>query len=368
MTDLCFCKKCLVMSTRPRVTFNAEGICNACQWHEEKKKIDWDAREILLQELLDKHRKHDGSFDCVVPVSGGKDGSYVSHRLKNDYGMNPLCITVTPALEMDLGRENLRSFIESGFDHISININPSILRKANKWGFINKGFPYYGWLTAIASAPLNFASKFNINLVFYGEDGEVEYGGSTKTKHTPIYDIDYIREVYLEGGYTDLLKMPSVNPQDLNLFKFPDLNDSKNLKIAHWSFFENWDPYRNYLVAKENCGLKEAETTNNGTFTNFAQNDQGLYALHTYLMYLKFGFGRANQDASIDIRRGAMSREQGVNLVRMFDGAYPEDLMDEYCSYYNMSEAEIVGVFDKYANRKLFEKRDGRWVPLFQVV
>ena len=121
------------------------------------------------------------------------------------------------------------------------------------------------------------------------------------------------------------------------------------------------------MIAKEHCGLKEAEDTNSGTFTNFSQNDQALYALHTYLMYLKFGFGRANQDASIEIRRGAMTRDQAVNLVRLYDGHFPEEFLALYLDYYQINEEEFLNILDKYANRDLFEKIDNRWSPKFEL-
>jgi hypothetical protein len=139
------------------------------------------------------------------------------------------------------------------------------------------------------------------------------------------------------------------------------------MDITHWSYFENWDPYRNYLVAKEFCGLKEADSVNAGTFTNFSQNDQALYALHTYLMYLKFGFGRANQDACIEIRRGAMDRDQAVNLVRLYDGQYPSQYLEQYLEYFEMSEAEFEEILDKWANKDLFEKKNKIWQPKFIV-
>jgi hypothetical protein len=137
--------------------------------------------------------------------------------------------------------------------------------------------------------------------------------------------------------------------------------------LTHWSYFENWDPYRNYLVAKEFCGLKEADSGNSGTFTNFAQNDQALYALHTYLMYLKFGFGRATQDAGIEIRRGAMTREQAVNLVRLYDGHFPSEFLDLYLEYFQLAKPEFDAVLDRWANKELFEKQHGYWKPAFTV-
>lgn len=357
------------MSTRPRIKFDERGWCNACVWMEKKKTLDWSVRQEELRALLDKHRRSDGSFDCLAPVSGGKDGSYVSYNLKHKYGMNPLAVTVTPALPLPLGEENLGSFLRSGYNHISINPDYNAMRALNRTGFIEMGFPYYGWLTAIQAAVVRTAFNYGIGLIFYGEDGEVEYGGTTETEKNPIYDVSYMKKIYLEGGYKKVLDASGLSKTSLYFFQFP--SDAELLRnpidITHWSYFENWDPYRNYLVAKEYCGLKEAEDANAGTFTNFAQNDQALYALHTYLMYLKFGFGRANQDACIEVRRGAMDRQQAVNLVRLYDGRFPEEFLDVYLDYYQMARVEFDAVLDKYANRDLFEKSDGYWKPKFTI-
>lgn len=367
--NLNWCSNCLTMSTRPRITFDERGLCNACVWTEKKKTLDWNARQVELENLLNKHRRNDGEFDCLVPCSGGKDGSYVAYNLKHKYGMNPLCVTITPALTLPLGDQNLRAFVESGYNHISINADYEAMRALNKSGLIEVGFPYYGWLIAIHTAVIRTATNFGIDLIFYGEDGEVEYGGSTETSKNPIYDVAYQKKVYLEGGYEKVLAASGLSKSQLNFFSFPSDEELNRhaLQLTHWSYFENWDPYRNYLVAKEHCGLKEAEDSNAGTFTNFSQNDQALYALHTYLMYLKFGFGRANQDACIEVRRGAMDREQAVNLVRLYDGHYPEEFMQLYLNYYRMTQAEFDYVLDRYANKELFDKFDGRWKPKFVV-
>lgn len=367
--DLFRCSHCLNLSTRPRIAFDERGWCNACLWAETKESMDWTSRHDELKTLLAKHRRNDGQFDCVVPVSGGKDGSYVAYNLKHKYGMNPLAITVTPALALDLGNENLRAFIDSGYDHIQISPNFDAMQALNRSGFIEMGFPYYGWLIAIQSAVVKATLRLGINLIFYGEDGEIEYGGSTESASNPIYTVDYMRRVYLEGGQDLVLDKSGLPDSALNFFRFPDEQDLKknSLEIAHWSYFENWNPYRNYLTAKEHCGLKEAEGSNVGTFTNFSQNDQALYSLHTYLMYLKFGFGRATQDASIEVRRGAMDREQALNLIKVYDNHYPEEFIDLYLEYYQLSADEFDQVLDRWVNRDLFEKVDGRWMPTFDV-
>lgn len=364
-----WCSNCLAMSTRRRITFDDRGFCNACRWMEQKKSLDWDSRNQELLSLLEKHKSNDGSFDCLVPVSGGKDGSYVAHQLKHVYGMNPLCVTVTPALPLDLGENNLKSFVNSGYNHISVNLSSPLLRDLNKYGLFELGFPYYGWLMGIHTVPVRISLAFNINLIFYGENGEVEYGGTTETIDNPVFDVNFMKRIFLEEGYGSALSSIPHAHAESYLFRFPsdaDLNQS-SLEITHWSYYENWDPYRNYLVAKEHCGLAESPTTNQGTFTNFSQNDQALYALHTYLMYLKFGFGRANQDASIEVRRGAMTRGQALNLVRLYDGAYPDVFIEKYLDYYEITLDQLNSVFDRWANRDLFQKQNGRWVPTFTV-
>jgi N-acetyl sugar amidotransferase len=368
--DLRWCTNCVAMSTRPRITFDERGWCNACRWAEQKRTLDWEARGRELESLLAKHRSDGVRFDCIVPVSGGKDGSYVAHTLKHRFGMHPLAVTVNPPLPLELGQRNLRAFAESGFDLVAVTPSHEAMRQLDRIGFEEMGFPYYGWLIAIHTAVIRVALSFGIHLLFYGEDGEVEYGGSTETSHAPVYGMDYQRRIYLEGGYEKVLERCDVPPSDLHFFTFPTEAEAagSSLDITHWSYFEDWDPYRNYLVAKEHCGLEESTDSNAGTFTNFAQNDQALYALHTYLMYLKFGFGRANQDAAIEVRRGAMERSQAVNLVNLYDGQYPEPFLQDYLDHYRMTRDEFDAVLDRWANRELFEKVDGRWRPRFRVV
>lgn len=368
-----WCKNCLNMSTRPRITFDDRGWCNACQWMEEKKTMDWSQRKEELNSLLDKYRCTNGNFDCIVPVSGGKDGSYVAYTLKHKYGMNPLCVTVRPALALKVGEQNLYNFIHSGFNHIHISCNPKVLDRLNKYGFIEKGFPYYGWLIALKTAVIKIAANFKIPLIFYGEDGEIEYGGSTESKNKALYDIEYMKRVYFEGAYDKVFNRikgdEDISEADLAFFQFPteDEISEVGLSFTHWSYFEAWDSYRNYVVAKENCGLVEKDDGNYDTFTNFAQNDQALVPLHQYMKYLKFGFGRTTQDVDIDIRRGSMTREQALNLVQMYDNAYPYELIDTYLEYYKMTKEEFDAVLDKYANKDLFEKIEGIWQPKFTV-
>lgn len=356
------------MSTRPRIIFNEDGICNACSWVEEKKSLDWQKRQNEFKELI----RRKGPYDCIVPVSGGKDGSYVSHKLTKDYNLKVLTVTIRPPLEYHVGRNNLVNFVNSGYEHMHVSPCFETMRQLNKIGFLDHGRPLYGWTTSIFTSVFRVAKAFQIPLIVYGEDGEVEYGGTRETEQKSLMNIGYIKRVYLEGEF-ERTKREVINSNDdkrrLNWYcwEFPE-EDSNEIQMIHWSYFENWDSYRNYLVAKEHCGLQENDQSNVGTYTNFSQNDTVLYPLHTYLMYLKFGFGRATQDVGIDIRRGALSREQGVALATLYDNQPPDQQMvKEYLDYFDITQSQYDEAIDRHTNKMLFEKRNGTWSPIFQI-
>lgn len=365
-----YCINCVMPDTRPRIWYDDKGVCSACLWAEQKKtSIDWDARWKQLVQLCDSSRSSSG-FDCIVPVSGGKDSSYVAYMMKHKLGMNPLCVTITPGLPQVIGQKNLRNFIESGYHLLQIDVNPKTLAVIDKHGLVEFGRPFLGWQTAVQTAIFQTAVRFGIPLVMFGEEGETEYGGSKKLKDSACYDIEDSIQLYLSGSdpekYSQLL--PST---ELDWFKYPTEESLRKLdvKVAHFSFFENWDPYHHYLIAKEFCGLRESEERVQGTYNNFAQTDTILYNLHVYFMYLKFGFGRCSQDVGIDIRRGALSRKQGVSLAKMYDHEHPpEKYIDAYLQYYGMTLEEFNSVIDNHVNKDLFVKKNGKWEPIFEIV
>ena len=360
-----WCSVCLNTSTRPRITFNNKGICNACLWTEEKKKINWDSRNTELLGLIKNIKKNKKSeFDLIIPVSGGKDGSYVTYMCKEKYKLNPLCVTVNPPLRTQLGHSNIETFKkEKNVQLIEINLPHETHMKINKYGLMNHGRPLYGWLIAVFTAVLKVASRFNIDLIMYGEDGEAEYGGVSNLKNNPLFNPSFIKEVYMSKEYYNSIK--NISLVDRTWWEFPANTD--NIKMTHWSYCENWDSYRNYVVAKKHFRIAENTEKNSGTYTNFSQNDTYLYDLHVYMMYLKFGFGRANQDAGIDVRRGALSREQAVQLANIYDNEFPEYALEKYLDYYKMKKNIFFKTIDKFANKKLFKKVKNKWKPQFEV-
>ncbi len=369
MTAMKYCTRCVMPTTRPRITFNEEGVCNACQWAREKRSIiDWDERWAQLKSYCDKYRSKDGGFDVVIPVSGGKDSCYVSWRMKHELGMHPLLVHVAPPLPFEIGEENLDHLIDGGFDCVRVHPNPDISRKIALREMRDFGDPLMSWMISVRSAVFRFAVKFNIPFIMWGEDGEIEYGGLTDSKYTPFHDRNYELNILLSGNDPDRYLL-DFSRQELYFWLFPTQEeyDSTGIANMHFNYFDCWDQYQNYVLAKEKFGFGEKKGRNVGTYTNFSQTDSAMFDLHCYFMYLKFGFGRCTADACIDVRRGAMDREQAVNLIRKFDNAYPEPYVDQYLKYFRIDMDEFQAAIDRHANKKLFEKVDGNWMPTFEV-
>ena len=362
------CSNCLMPNTRPRITFDKNNMCNACSWSKEKKiKIDWEVRWKELEKYAEK-LKNSNEFDVLLPVSGGKDSCYVAYLMKHKLNLNPLLIHIEPPLPFEVGNRNLERLISHGFDCIKVSPNPQIMKSISKRELFDFGDPLLSWMIPVRSALFKIAIKFGINWIMWGEDGEVEYGGLSVSKDTPIHDLNYELK-YLLSNNDPRRYLDTFSEKELSLWLLPTNEEFKNANIInmHMNYFDPWDPYRNYLVAKEHFGLEEKKTRNIGTYTNFAQTDSAMFDLHCYLMYLKFGFGRCTADACIDIRRGALDRAQGLELVKKYDNAYPEQFVKDYLEYFSISLDEFNASIDKHTNKTLFKKNKGFWEPIFTI-
>ena len=352
-------------STRPRITFNENGICNACMHAENKvRNINWNERRGKLNDICDTYRAKDGSFDCIVPCSGGKDSDTVAWKVKHDLGMHPLCVTLRPQLPTEIGKKNLGNFMKSGFDHMLITADPQKERKISKIGFMEWGQPKLPALIGQTTALLNLAIKMDVHLLFCGEEGESEYGGVSHLVHKRHFIKEDMIKIYFGGVDPEKLsKKPELTTKEMVWWKFPDEETMNKADIyqLYWSYFEFWDPYEHYLFAKEKCGFQALPTRSIGTYTDFAQLDDDLQDLHAYIMFLKFGFGRATSDACIDVRRGAMNRKQALALIRRYDGEYPEPFIGRFLDYFDMTKEEFDKVLDRHAHKEVLYKTDGIW-------
>lgn len=336
-----YCTNCWTPETRPRITFNSEtGKCNACEWADEKKDINWEERQKYFGELCDKYRGNGTEPDCIVPFSGGKDSIYVANKMK-EFGMTPLLVCVVPHLETEIGKWN-RENTCNGMKRLYVNLKDEKYRTLAKKYFIEEGRPKHPWECAISAVVLQQAVKLGIPFVIYGEEGEAEYGGVTREKDRWMKPVD--KEYLMSYYYHDKLDWP-----------LPDDVEFDKLFFTQWSRFENWSPDTHAHLAVMS-GMRTRGVRNVGTFASTAQLSDDLQDLHAYLMFIKFGFGRCTSDVSIAIREGWMDREEGLELIEAYDGEFPNLLLPKYLEYFNMTRSEFVKVLEKHANPALMDQ------------
>jgi len=363
-TNVEFCKKCTISNQRPRISFDENGICSACNFAEYKKKIDWSIREKELADLCDKHRKNDGSYDVVVPCSGGKDGSFVAHMLKNKYKMNPLTVTWAPHIYTDIGRKNLDNFIRiGGFDNILGSVNGSVHQKMSQLAFLHMGDNFQSFIYGQTNFPIKVAVQHNISLIMYGENGEVEYGGDMKNAQQPTRDIKDHDGHYFSGKPPEFWVEHGVSKSDLYPYMPPSYEKIiKNKTEIHFmSYYHFWDPQENYYYSVKHTGFESNPERTEGTFSKYAGLDDKTDGQHYYLSYIKFGIGRATSDVSHEIRDGKITRDEGVLLVKKYDGEFPKLYFKETLSYLNISEELYWQVIDSWRSPHLWSKIDGVW-------
>jgi N-acetyl sugar amidotransferase len=375
--DVVYCRNCVVSNQRPRTRFNEEGICSACQWALKKDQVvDWDTRAKELADLCDRFRRSDGQFDCIVPGSGGKDSAYVAHQLKVRYGMHPLCVTWSPFEYTDIGWKNLEAFVNSGFTNILGQPDGSIHRKMTRLSFELKGDAWEPFAYGQKAWAFHIANKFDIKLIFYGENGELEYGGSEKYMNRPMETPEEWEYEYYKGsGVTDLIRVglergilskeESVSPA-MNLYRPPPPEEisERDLEMHWYSYYHKWTPQENFYYAVKNTGLQtNPEGHSEGTYTKHVSLDDKADGFHWYLAYMKFGMCRCSRDAQTDIRRHHITREEGVALVNRYDGEFPRRHFKWFLQYMDVKEEYFWAVMDFYRGKSnVWEKENGSWV------
>lgn len=370
--EIFLCKTCLTLSSRPRVVFDENGVCNACLHAKAKRKtINWKARTAELKRLCKRFKRKDGYFDILVPCSGGKDGSYVAWVMKHKFGMRPLCVTFAPQMRTEIGRKNLENFIKSGFDHILINPNPEVYQKMAQVSFKEQGRPKMPFEFGVFCTVPQIAINFGIPFIMYGEEGETEYGGIRSLEKKPEVTREEMLYTYLEGYEPEEIwaGKNGLTKEDIALWRLPSEKEIKKagLFVAHWSYFEDWDPLAHAKLSKEKCGWQGRTKASIGTYTNYAQLDDKLQDLHAFMMQIKFGFGRAWSDACIDIRKKAITREQGIKYVKKYDGIFPDMYLKDYLNYFNMTKQEFRKTIDSFRSPDIWRIEKGKWKLKFEI-
>lgn len=372
-----WCKKCTMSNQRPRIYFDSNQVCSGCLNNDRKNKINWKEREKELNELLDKHRSKSGNFDVIVPSSGGKDSNYVAHILKHKYKMNPLTVTWSPLSYTYIGRYNHNKMIESGFSNILCTPNGVTQRLLARLSFEELGDAFHVFVLGQLAAPFHIALKFKIPLVFYGENGELEYAGDPNSDDKPFKPFKKFKEQHFKGVDFDEFvnfgkdkkdyikeKINHFNSADLNLYKMPS---SENLLDAgidgkyFFSYFKKWTPQENYYYSSDNTGFKPNTERSEGTYSRYSSLDDKMDGFHYYLRYIKFGLGRCSEDTAHEIRDGHITREEGIKLMRKFEGEFPKKYFKEFLQFLDIDEAHFWNVVDSWRPDHLWEKDKDTW-------
>jgi N-acetyl sugar amidotransferase len=358
-----FCKKCTISNQRPRIRFDEEGVCSACNFAVEKQQIDWDKREEELNQLCDRFRRSDGSYDVIVPCSGGKDSAFVAHNLKTKYGMNPLTVTWAPHIYTEIGRANLEAMIHSGLDNIVKTPNGRVHRLMTRLAFEHLGDPFQPFIYGQTNYPLQVSVEQNIPLIMYGENGEVEYGGDNKNAYRPTRDIEDHDKHYFSGLPPQFWADYGVSLKDLHPYMAPKYADilRNKTEIHFYGYYKFWDPQENYYYCAENTGFTANPERSIGTYSKYASLDDKLDGFHYYLGFIKFGIGRATSDSAHEIRDRKITREEGVALVKKYDGEFPEKYYKTFLEYTGLTEDQFWAVVDSWRSDHLWKKENSTW-------
>lgn len=362
--EVAFCKQCVISNQRPNsaveyqhtkdskkatINFDGEGVCDACNFTRIKKKsIDWLEREAQLKELCDKHRKNDGSYDCIVPGSGGKDSFYASHILKTKYGMHPLTVTWAPHVYTDWGWKNFQSWIHAGHDNYLMTPNGKVHRLLTRLSTELLFHPFQAFMFGQKALAPKMAALFDIPLVFYGEN-EAEYGNPIGDTESAKRDWSYFTsddqsKIYLGGvSIDDLKNFFGICQNDLQPYlpADPSIIDQKKIEVHYLGYYLKWHPQACYYYAVEHGGFQASPERTPGTYSKYNSIDDRIDDLHYYTTGIKFGIGRATYDAAQEIRSGDITRDEGVALIKKFDLEFPYRFTDELFNYLSLPSHEF---------------------------
>ncbi len=368
-----FCKRCVISNQRPSsaveyshtintkkktINFDDEGICDACRVVEQKKhEINWQAREQELIELCNQYRQEDGSYDCLVAGSGGKDSFFAAHQLKYKYKMHPLTVTWAPNIYTDWGWKNFQAWIHAGFDNILFTPNGKAHRLLTRLAVENLFHPFQPFIFGQKSLPPKEAILRHIPLIFYGEN-EAEYGNPKEDMETAKRDWSYFTssdqsKIHLGGvSLKDLKTNYGLNDNDLQIYLPLDPKEiaANKIEVHYLGYYLKWHPQSCYYFAMEHGNWQPSPERTLGTYSKYNSLDDKIDDLQYWTTYIKFGIGRATYDASQEIRSGDITREEGVALVKRFDGEFPERFIDELFKYMSITEKEFPLAYKQFTH------------------
>ena len=355
------CSRCLYPDTKPDLFFDEEGVCTACRSFESRAAVDWDARRAELERLVARYRSADGAnYDCIVPVSGGKDSTYQVVRLL-ELDLNPLCVTATTDSLSDIGRRNIENIKKLGVDYLEMTPNPVVRHKINRLCLTEIGDISWPEHVLIFTIPVRFSVKLNIPLIIWGENSQHEYGGPAAAAEKRTLDRRWLEEF---GGLlglrvSDLAVLDGITARDLIAYTYPSDAELRKSCVTglFLGYFFPWDGWQNAMIAQAN-GFETFSTAVEGSLANYENLDNYQTGIHDYFKYLKFGFGRATDIACNHIRRGRLLRDDALRIVEKRDGKFPWTYLgrpiEEILGEIDMTLEEFLIICDRFTNRRIF--------------
>lgn len=361
---LTYCKRCVMPDTKPDLHLDEQGICNACRNYENRTAIDWDSRYQELLQVLEKYRRPEGgNWDCIVPVSGGKDSTYQVIRILQ-LGLNPLCVTSTTCDLSDIGRKNIENIKRLGVDHIEMSPNPNIRSRLNRIGLTQVGDISWPEHVGIFTIPVRAAVQFNVPLIIWGENSQNEYGGPASAAENNILTRRWLEEF---GGLlglrvSDLVGMEGIEAKHLIPYTYPSDEDLAKVGVTglFLGYYLPWDGLSNALIAQA-YGFTTYHQAVEGSMVSYENLDNHQTGIHDYFKFLKFGFGRATDLACLHVRRGRLTRTDALSIVRRLDGQFPWEYLgkslEDILEPLDLTVDQFIKICDKFTNKKIF-KRD----------
>lgn len=356
-----YCTHCVMPSTKPDLQFDAEGVCSACRNLENRKEIAWDTRRTELLSVLDRYRRPKAdNYDCIIPVSGGKDSTYQVIKML-ELGMNPLCVTSTTCMLSAIGRRNIENLKKQGVDYIEVTPNPLVRRTLNRIGLAQVGDISWPEHVSIFTIPVRISVQLDIPLIIWGENSQHEYGGPAAAAENNVLNRRWLEEF---GGLlglrvSDLVGQEGIEAKHLIQYTYP--SDAELARVGTTGIFLGhylpWDGLVNALLAQAH-GFESYGKLVEGSLVDYENLDNCHTGIHDYFKFLKYAFGRATDLACLHVRRGRLTRESALKLVRKHDGKFPAEYLgaslDQILREMDMSTEEFVKICDRFTNKKLF--------------
>jgi N-acetyl sugar amidotransferase len=365
-----FCSTCVMPNTKPGVVLDENGQCNACRTQKLKREIDWDQRRQELIDLCAEARdKNQGAYDCVVPVSGGKDGFYQAYTMR-ELGMRVLCVCLAPHLPTEEGIANLNNLVDKlDVDLIKVTLKPSVYQKVRRKTFIVQGEPNWPEHCAIFSASVNIAKLYEVPLIVWGEDIAVEFGGVQNTK---------AKADALDIGSNDLIKDKTIlswlgddiSERDVFFYKYPPLEDLNRIgiKSIYLGYYHFWDGYKHFRIAQEHGFQRREMGPLSGNYLDYDNIDEKLCEINIWLKYIKFGFWRPTDQTCYHLWNGYLKRDEAVEIVKRLQDQFPKEYYEDFLRFHDLTDEEFWETVEKFRNLDLWDKdQDGNWQMKYEV-